>query len=365
MGTAMMVFIGSNNRTPLSTKSSGAALITVLVIVFMVMTIISNMTYANYRVIQRLTNQKIKEQSYAILATAVNFGRAGLATSGATSQIDTLTDLWAQPLPKTTIVENMQMSGYIIDEQGKFNINDLVNNGNINPLILGQFTTLLGYLNIPASLATSIALYMASPSSEGSIMSQYTTATPASRPAGRPLIDLAELLLVQGMNAQWLYKLAPYITAIPVLNQQAINQSESGNVNSNPAAVPPVSPTVNTVTPANATGTILVNVNTAPPEVIAARSGMPLSVAQRIVTIRSVTPFQSQQDISSFLSSNGIILQNANGSSVNIGVFATQSSYFTVHAIATCGNYEFKWIALVYRASRGGQWPLILWQHPE
>lgn len=367
MGTTMMmIFISSDRRLPLSTKNRGAALITVLIIVFMVMTIISNMTYANYRVIQRLTNQKIKEQSYAILATAVNFGRAGLATSGATSQIDTLTDLWAQPLPKTTVVENMQMSGYIIDEQGKFNINDLVSNGNINPLILGQFTTLLSYLNIPSSLATSIALYMASPSSEGSIMSQYTTATPASRPAGRPLIDLAELLLVQGMNAQWLYKLAPYITAIPVLNQQYTTQSESGNVNSNPAAAPPpIAPSANMATPANATGTVLVNINTAPPEVIAARSGMPLSVAQRIVTIRSVTPFQSQQDISSFLSSNGIILQNANGPSVNLGVFATQSSYFTIHAIATSGNYEFKWIALVYRASRGGQWPLILWQHPE
>lgn len=343
-------------------KNSGAALITVLVIVFMVMTIISNMTYANYRVIQRLTNQKIKEQSYAILATAVNFGRAGLATSGATSQIDTLTDLWAQPLPKTTIVENMQMSGYIVDEQGKFNINDLVVNGNINTTILGQFTTLLSYLNIPSSLAMSVALYMASPANEGSIMSQYTTASPPSRPGGRPLIDLAELLLVQGMNQKWLYKLAPYITAIPVQNQM-FNQNESANVNSNPAAASAANG--NAAIPGSGNGTVLVNVNTAPPEVIAARSGMPLSVAQRIVTIRSVTPFQSQQDISSFLSSNGIILQTANGPSVNLGVFSTQSSYFTIHGIATSGNYEFKWIALVYRASRGGQWPLILWQHPE
>jgi general secretion pathway protein K len=345
-------------------KNTGAALITVLIIVFIVMTIISNMTYANYRVIQRLTNQKIKEQSYAILATAVNFGRAGLATSGATSQIDTLTDLWAQPLPKTTVVENMQMSGYIIDEQGKFNINDLVSNGNVNPLILQQFTTLLSYLNIPASLATGIALYMASVANEGSIMSQYTTANPASRPAGRPLVDISELLLVQGMNPQWLYKLQPYITAIPLQNQ-GLNQNESGSVNSNPAAAIPTASDGSSTALASGNGTVMVNINTAPPEVIAARSGMPLSVAQRIVTIRSVTPFQSTQDISSFLSSNGIILQNANGPSVNLGVFATQSSYFTIHAVATSGNYEFKWIALVYRASRGGQWPLILWQHPE
>jgi type II secretory pathway component PulK len=348
-------------------KNKGAALITVLVIVFIIMTIISNMTIANYRVIRRLTNQKIKEQSYAILATAVNFGRAGLATSGATSKIDTLTDLWAQPLPKTTVVEGMQMSGFIIDEQGKFNLNDLVTNGNVNPLILDQLNALFGYLNVPVQLASSIAYYMASPANENAIMSQYTSSNPPSRPAGRTIVDLSELLLVKGMDSKWLYKLYPYITAIP--QQNAINnpQNESGtnnsesssansNVNSNPSAVSNMSPT----------GTIMVNINTASAEVIAARSGMPLSVAQRIVTIRSVTPFNSPQDISKFLASNGIILQNSNGQSVNLGVFSTQSSYFTVHGIATSGDYEFTWVALVYRANRsGGRWPVILWQHPE
>lgn len=363
MGTTIMkIFIKSQK---------GAALITVLIIVFIVMTIISNMMYANYRVIQRLTNQKIKEQSYAVLITAVNFGRAGLATSGATSKIDTLTDLWAQPLPNTSITDTMQMGGYIVDEQGKFNINDLVTNGVVNSLILAQFAQLLGYLNIPAALAPAIALYIASPPNEGAIMSQYTAANPPSRPAGRPLVDLAELLLVKGMNQQWLYKLAPYITAIPVLTQMQQQQTESapasnqGNNVATQAQTNNVTSSNPQVAAASGNGSVLVNINTATAEVIAARSGMPLSVAQRIVTVRSVTPFTSGQDIQNFLSSNGIILQNASGPSINLGVFSTQSSYFTVHATATSGNYEFKWIALVYRANRGGQWPLILWQHPE
>lgn len=348
-------------------NQKGAALITVLIIVFIVMAIITNMTIRNYRVIRRLTNQKVMEQSYAILATAVDFGRAGLATSGATSQQDALTDLWAQPLPKTTILEGMQMSGYIIDEQGKFNLNDLVTNGVINPTVLTQFTTLCRYLNIPAILATNIALYIASPANETSIMSQYTSGSPAYRPAGRPLTDLAELLLVKGMNAKLLYKLSQYVTIIPQQVNYATMQTESSNTEeSGPTPTPSPSPMPTTAP--TGTGSINVNINTASPEVIAAKSGIPLPIAQRIVTLRNVTPFKTQQDITSFLSSNGIIASQSgtNGTpSVVPSTLVTGSSYFTIHAIVNSGEYEFKWIALVYRANRSGPWPQILWQHPE
>lgn len=364
-------------------RKRGAALITVLVIVFIIMTIITNITYSNYRVIQRLTNQKIKEQSYATLITAVNFGRAGLATSGATSQIDTLSDLWAQPLPKTWITDTMQMGGHIEDEQGKFNINDLIVNGNVNTPILEQFSALLSYLNIAPTIATSIALYMADPSNENTIMRQYTTDNPPSRPAGRPLIDISELLLVKGVSQDILTKLAPYITAIPVApGGQNNNSNESSTQNGNPANaansnIPNINSNPNQVSGGansvgnaniagmNPNGTVLVNVNTASAEVIAARSGIPLSVAQTMVTARNVKPFTNSQDIQSFVTQSGIILQNANGPSVLLSVFSTQSSYFTIHATATSGDYEFKWIALVNRASRGAGWPTILWQHPE
>ena len=77
---------------------------------------------------------------------------------------------------------------------------------------------------------------------------------------------------------------------------------------------------------------------------------------------------KTQQDITSFLSSNGIIASQSGTSgtpSVVPSTLVTGSSYFTIHAIVNSGEYEFKWIALVYRANRSGPWPQILWQHPE
>lgn len=337
-------------------KHTGAALITALITVFIVMAIVSNIAVKNYRVIRSLTNQKVKDQSYYILMSAVALARAGLATSGATTQIDTLQDLWAQPIPKTEIVDGISMSGYVSDEQGKFNINDLVNKGNVNTIAVGQFANLLSYINVPSSVAYNIAYYMASPRNQTNIMSLYTTAIPPYRPAGRPMVDLSELFLVKGVTSDMITRMSPYITAIPVSLTYLLNESTESS-----AAFTPES--------GSFPGGMLVNVNTAPAQVIAARSGMSLPVAQRMVTARTGIPFKSTTDITNFLSSNGIIQSSNNPNSptgVNLNALTTQSSYFTVHAIADKGDYEFKWVALLYRPARNGvSWPQVLWQHPE
>ena len=342
-------------------KNSGAVLITVLVVVFIVMTIITNITVKNYRVIRRLNNQNIKQQANSILLAGINFGRAGLATSGATSQFDSLTDIWAQPMPKTKFIDDIQLSGYIADEQGKFNINDLVYNGNVNKTILEQFTSLLNFLNIPSGMASNIALYMASPQNQSAIMSQYTTGTPAYRPAGRPLIDLSELMLVKGMQAAWVFKLSKHVAVIPqFIDYSGLNLTESGTQKP---------PAIQLGTQAPPPG-MSVNVNTASPEVISAKSNIPLPVAQRIAAQRNNVPFKTNQEVTAFPTQNGIMMsQNKAGEGakqkIDTSTLTTQSSYFTIHAIVNSGDYEFRWVALVNRASRDGQWPRVLWQHPE
>ena len=333
-------------------KNNGAALVTVLIIVFIVMAIIANLTVTNFRMIRRLENRQLQEQAISIAYSALDFGRAGLATSGATANIDTLQDVWAQPLPKTKILDGVYMSGYLVDEQSKFNLNDLINNkGQVNPNVVNQFITLLSNLNLPQSLAYNIAFYIAAPQYQGAIMQQYMGGKPAYRPAGRPLVDLAELILVKGMTPQISQKLVQYVTAIPVanlsLNESAVESAPAGGFGYG----------------------MIVNANTASAEVIAAKSGIPLTVAQRMISIRLVQPFENKQAISSFLAQNGII-QSSNqaggvGPVIKIAALGVNSSYFTMHAIVDDQEDQFRWIAMVYRQNRSGLWPQILWQHPE
>jgi type II secretory pathway component PulK len=361
-------------------KPKGAALIAVMVIVFLVMVIISNITIKNFRIISRLTNQNIQQQAAGILVVGTNFGRAGLATSAATSKVDTINDIWAQPLPKTKIIGDFMVSGYITDEQSKFNINDLVIKGKVNKQVLAQFTQLLEYLKIPSGIASNIALYMASPAYQADIMSSYSTADPPSSPAGRPLVDMSELILVQGMQSSWLYKLQQYATVIPQNFDFNKNESgnESGSKNKTPGTVAsntpseskPAESTTLTWTPSMPANSsmIQINVNTASAEVIAAKSGIPLAIAGRMVAQRNNNPFKSAQDITTFFSNNGIIPnQNESQSKqkTDPGTLTTQSSYFIIHAVVDKDDFQFTLASFVYRADRSGQWPKLIWQHPE
>lgn len=351
----MGIKINKITTQALNHKNQGAALITVLVVIFVVTSIIANIALTNYRSLRRLTNQKIATQANYILTASIDFGRAGLATSGATSAVDSLNDIWAQPIPKTKVVGDMELSGYIVDEQSKFNINDVVNAGHINQNNLNKLVKLFNYLNIPSQAAYNIAYYMASPEAEGAtVANQYTMSIPPYRPAGRPIVDLSELILVKGMEKYWVQKLYNYLTAIPEDLNYLGQFTESGLFTE---SSPPPSP----YSPGGSVSSMNINVNTASAEVIAAISGIPLEVASRMVAIRSETPFNSTT-LNTFLNSNGIISSDLKG--IDTSTLTTQSQYFTIHATVTINDYEFKWVALVNRENRQGQWPKVLWQHP-
>lgn len=334
-------------------KNSGAALITVLVVVVIVVTIISDLMVDNYRSVVRLHNRQLVEQADVIMHGAFDFGRAALATSGATSPIDTLKDIWAQPIPKIKVLDDTYMSGTIVDEQSKFNLNDLVYNGKINTTVLQQFMSLLANLNIQPGMATSVAQYIGAPQYNSDVAMQYQLKKPAMWPAGRPFVDISELLLVQGMTPNVVNKLSKYVTAIP---ENGITESaiESKPVDQGGAFV------------ANA-GKITVNVNTASAEVISARGNISLAVAQRVVSFRETLPFINIDMLQTFLGKNGVMIKGKDNTptAVDISGLGVTSSYFTIHATIDSQDDKFNSVMMVYRASRGGEWPSVLWEHLE
>jgi type II secretory pathway component PulK len=186
-------------------------------------------------------------------------------------------------------------------------------------------------------------------------MQQYTQGKPAYRPAGRPLLDLSELILVKGITPPMVLKMAQYVTAIPVNGAGLMNESANES-----SPQPPV-PAANQAQGSGMT----VNVNTASAEVIAAKSGIQLPVAQRLLSYRATNAFESTGQIKTFLTQNGVQDKQANGTPLNLAGLGTTSSYFTIHVQIDVHEDQFRWIALVFRQNRSGQWPQILWQHPE
>ncbi len=253
---------------------------------------------------------------HTVLA-GVDWARALLDDDRRTSRVDHLGEPWALRLPPTT-VEGGKLSGRIDDQQGLFNLNNLVKSGESDVRQIASFRRLLSLLGLPATLADALADWLDADNELRSLNSAedpyYMAQNPPYLAANQLLVDLADLALVRGFDDDTRNRLLPFVTALP-----------------------------------RAT---VINVNTAPPEVLAAViDGLELDQARTIVRQRERAYFRDLADFTSRLPRT--VKLPAEG-------VAVSSTYFLVQARVTIGRSVASGAALLAREGSG--WPVVLWR---
>ena len=256
-------------------------------------------------------------QAQALVGAGIDWARALLADDRRVSSVDHLGEAWAQRLPPVP-VQNGELAGQIDDQQGAFNLNNLVRNGAVSAAHLLQFRRLLEILGLPDTLAGALVDWLDSdnePQPQGGAEDAYYQGLqPPYRTAGRPLTDVAELALVRGFDAGVRARLRPFVTALPRFTA--------------------------------------LNVNTASPEVLAAVvRGLELDDARALTAQRSRAYFRN---LSEFL------VQLPPGAAVEGNDITTASQYFLASARVTIGDAQARGSALLERESRG--WPTVVWR---
>lgn len=256
-------------------------------------------------------------QARSVLLAGADWARAVLADDRRLSNVDHLGEPWALKLPPMP-VENGELVGQIEDQQGKFNLNNLVTQGKINVAQLAHFRNLLATLGLPAELADALADWIDADSQpqprDGAEDAYYLALNPPYLAANQPLIDIDELALVRGFDDNVRARLRPYVSALPTVTA--------------------------------------VNVNTAPAEVIAAViDGMDLGGAQLLV---------AQRDRAYFRSSDDFIRRLPRGVEAATGDIGVASDYFMATLRVTIGGAQARGTALFAR--RGSGWPDIVWR---
>lgn len=106
-----------------------------------------------------------------------------------------------------------KLTGIIIDEQGRFNINSLAKSAN-QP----QFVELIQAVDhrVSKDQAFSLAKAVTEWLTKGGDDDYYFQQSPPYRAAHRQMIMVSELRAVQGFNAKLYSELHPYLTAIPL-----------------------------------------------------------------------------------------------------------------------------------------------------
>lgn len=103
----------------------GVALISVLLMVTIISIVLASMFYRHQLDITRASHSLVSEQAVLLALSAENWVRQLLLEDSIKNDTDNLFEAWALPIPQMN-VEGGQLSGCVIDQQGLFNINNLM-----------------------------------------------------------------------------------------------------------------------------------------------------------------------------------------------------------------------------------------------
>jgi general secretion pathway protein K len=133
---------------------------------------------------------------------------------------DHLAERWATPIPPIPI-DGGKIEGQLVDLQGRFNINNLVDSqGQEDPEAIREFSQLLSELDLESKWVNIIVDWLDGDTNpkfpDGAEDSVYTSQTPPYRTANAPITSITELLALPDFGAERFAKLKPFITALPV-----------------------------------------------------------------------------------------------------------------------------------------------------
>lgn len=297
-------------------RQQGVAIVLALAVVALAALVVTAMMVAQSVWSRQVELTAEHDQAQQLVHVGLDWARAVLSDDRRSSNVDYLGEPWALRLPPIP-VENGSLTGHIEDQQGKFNLNNLLQDGKLNLAQLDHFQRLLAILGLPPTLAPALADWIdadSEPQPQGGAENAYYLSLASPRlAANRPLIDVAELVLVRGFDDGVRARLRPYVTALPRF------------------------------TP--------VNVNTASPEVLAALvDGLSLDEARVLVAQRDRAYFRNLPDFFG---------QLPRGLTVSPKEISLSSDYFVATIQVTIGAAKAGGMALLDRHADG--WPAIVW----
>ena len=305
-----------NNHNPKRFQSGVAVVLAMSVVALAAMAtaalLVSQNTWARHN---ELAAQRT--QALLVVKAGIDWGRAVLSDDRRASSVDHLGEPWALRLPPLP-VDNGKLSGYLEDQNGRFNLNNLVRNGQINLVQFEHFQRLLSILGLPSTLAGALADWLdadnESYSKGGAEDAHYMAMDTPYLAANQPMTDVAELTLVRGFDEDVRARLLPYVTALPRF------------------------------TP--------VNINTAAPEVLAAIvEGLSLEEARAVVARRERAYARNPADFRLMLPKDAKFAEND---------ITVNSDYFVAHIHVVIGGAEAHGAALLAR--QGADWPTVIWR---
>lgn len=200
-------------------RNRGVALITAMLISAIATMVAANLAWDNALDVRRTIVNLGRDQAVQVALGAESWILNILSQDLEGSQTDHLGELWASELPGLPI-EGGEVFGAIEDLQGRFNVNNLVDqDGRVEEESLEQFRRLLNALGLDPRFAGITADWIDANVDasfpDGAEDAIYTGMIPPYRTANQTLVSVSELAAIEGMDRATFKVLEPHIAALP------------------------------------------------------------------------------------------------------------------------------------------------------
>ena len=309
-------------RAPLKPRVRGAAIVMAMLLAAFAATIAATLLFEQQRWISDHEHRRDQVQAQALAMAGVQWARQIIYENAPAGAPVHLGQPWALRLPAIPL-ENGSIAGYIVDAQSRININNLATS-TAQATARTALTQLLGALALPPTLLNAITDWVDADSAVsgpgGAEDAWYASQSTPGLAANAPVRRVNELLAVRGDDTVSLARLRPFVTAIDVA--------------------------------------VAVNVNTAPPEVLAALvPGLDSAGAQTLLARRAQAPFVSVFDFRARLPRSELMFDDA--------LVDVKSAWFEVSIEARQGETLARARALLKRGATASEWPVVVWQTVE
>ena len=198
----------------------GIALLTILVMVALATILAATIAKRQTNTSENTGYLMRQDQSllYAKSAEAF-FSELLIQDSDNGGNIDHLQENWAKPMPAFP-VEDGFISGRLLDESGKFNLNNLLKaDGSVDDSARRWFEKLLQRVGLPAELSQAVIDWQdaddETTGAMGAESNYYQGLDPSYLASNTRFHQVEELKLVRGFEGKNYDLIAPYVTALP------------------------------------------------------------------------------------------------------------------------------------------------------
>lgn len=198
----------------------GIALLTILVMVALATILAATIAKRQTNTSENTGYLMRQDQSllYAKSAEAF-FSELLIQDSDNGGNIDHLQENWAKPMPAFP-VEDGFVSGRLLDESGKFNLNNLLKaDGSVDDSARRWFEKLLQRVGLPAELSQAVIDWQdaddETTGAMGAESNYYQGLDPSYLASNTKFHQVEELKLVRGFEGKNYDLIAPYVTALP------------------------------------------------------------------------------------------------------------------------------------------------------